>query len=110
MEICDCVALITGGASGLGAATVEYLLDQGARAIILDIQEDAVLIKKYGSEKVIFTKADVTKEDQIRGAIDAAIDHFGKINIMINCSGISMPKMLLDKKGPMPLQKQGLSG
>ena len=103
MDIQDCVALITGGASGLGPATVEYLLDQGARTIILDIQENTGVVKKYGGDKVIFTKADVTKEDEIKAAIDTAIGHFGKINVVINCSGIGIPKMLLDKKGPMPL-------
>lgn len=51
-----------------------------ARAIILDIQEDTGVVKKYGVDKVIFTKADVTKEYEIKAAIDMAIDHFGKKN------------------------------
>ncbi len=103
MEIKDCVALITGGSSGLGAAALEYLVQQGARAVILDIQENKDLLDKYGEKKVIFTQADVTKEDQVGESIDKAIKHFGRINVLINCSGIGNPKMLLDKKGPMPL-------
>jgi 3-hydroxyacyl-CoA dehydrogenase/3-hydroxy-2-methylbutyryl-CoA dehydrogenase len=104
MEVKDCIAVVTGGASGLGEACVRMLVGGGARVAILDLQEErgTALSEELGSS-VIFAKTDVTGEESVQTALSAAIDAFGGINVAINCAGVGDPGKLLGKKGPMPL-------
>ncbi|MFH1080175.1 MAG: 3-hydroxyacyl-CoA dehydrogenase [Pseudomonadota bacterium] len=104
MNVKDCIAVVTGGATGLGEATVRNFISQGARAVILDIQVDRgeALVKELGGN-VVFAKADVTKEEDVQAAIAKAIDAFGRINVAVNCAGIADPGKVLGKKGPMTL-------
>jgi NAD(P)-dependent dehydrogenase (short-subunit alcohol dehydrogenase family) len=104
MKVEDCIAVVTGGASGLGEACVRMLVGGGARVAILDLQEErgTALSEELGSS-VIFAKTDVTGEESVQTAISAAIDVFGGINVAINCAGVGDPGKLLGKKGPMPL-------
>jgi len=104
MNVKDCIAVVTGGASGLGEATVRNFVSQGARAVILDIQVDRgeALAKELGGD-VIFANADVTKEEDVQAAINKAINAFGGINVLINCAGVGDPGKVLGKKGPMTL-------
>ncbi|MBE9546953.1 MAG: 3-hydroxyacyl-CoA dehydrogenase [Proteobacteria bacterium] len=104
MKVQDCIAVVTGGASGLGEATVRNLVSGGARAAILDIQVDKgeTLANELG-DNVIFTNADVTSEENVQAAIDKTVDTFGGINCVINCAGVGDPGKLLSKRGPMPL-------
>ncbi|KAF7279038.1 hypothetical protein GWI33_007678 [Rhynchophorus ferrugineus] len=89
------VALVTGGASGLGHSFVKNLLEQGIRGItIVDINSSlgetvcAELKKKHGNEKVIFFKADVVDKEQFEGAFKETLATFGAIDILINNAGI----------------------
>lgn len=106
MVIKDKVAIVTGGASGLGKATVECLIKEGAKVTILDVVEEAG--EKLASElgnAAFFARADVTGEESVQGAVDRTIDTFGAIHIVINCAGIGTPGKVLGKKGPMPLSQ-----
>ena len=104
MEIKNAVALVTGGASGLGRATVENFIQHGAKAIILD--RDAEHGQAAASElgdSVRFVETDVTREEAVQNAIDTAIDTFGAVHIEVNCAGIGVAMRVVGKEGPMPL-------
>lgn len=104
MNIKDCKALVTGGASGLGEACVRNLVKGRAKAVIMDLDETrgGKLAAELGNS-VIFAKTDVTSEESVQSAIQQAISAFGGINVAINCAGIGDPGKMLSKKGPMPL-------
>jgi 3-hydroxyacyl-CoA dehydrogenase / 3-hydroxy-2-methylbutyryl-CoA dehydrogenase len=101
----DVVAVVTGGASGLGEASVRELVKKGARVVIVDIDTDKgeTLAAAIGANAV-FVKTDITSEADVRQAIQKAIDAFGKINVVINCAGIVNPGKLIGRKGPLPLE------
>ncbi|MGC9196689.1 MAG: 3-hydroxyacyl-CoA dehydrogenase [Syntrophobacteraceae bacterium] len=104
MNIKDCRAMVTGGASGLGEACIRKLVAGGGRAAILDL--DSVRGEKLAAESgggVIFAKTDVTSEDDVLSAISKAVKSFGSINTVINCAGVGDPGKMLSKKGPLPL-------
>ena len=104
MEIKDRVALITGGASGLGEATVRHLLEKGARISVLDFAEDRG--QKIASElgpRVLFFKTDVTDEKTVQAAVDQTMKAFGAIHFTVNCAGVATPAKVLGKDGPMPI-------
>ena len=101
----DVVALVTGGASGLGEASITELVKKGARVVIVDIDSDKgeKLAANIGA-CAIFVKTDVTSEADVRQAIQKTVDAFGKINVVINCAGIVNPGKLIGRKGPLPLE------
>ena len=85
------VAVITGAASGIGAATAKIYVEQGARIVLGDIQDEAgeALAEALGgSSTAIFRHCNVTNEDQVQGLVDAALSEFGQIDVMFNCAGI----------------------
>lgn len=100
MEIKDAVAVVTGGASGLGLATTKRLLDAGAQVVVLDLRgEDAV--RELG-ERARFVEADVTDESAVGKALDVA-ESLGTLRINVNCAGIGNAIKTLSKDGPFPL-------
>ena len=105
MDIEKSVALVTGGASGLGAATVQALVGGGGRAVIVD--RDAAtgqeLARSIGSA-VRFVAADVTNEEDIRKAIATAREAFGGLNVTVNCAGVGVAAKTMSKRGPFPLE------
>lgn len=84
------VALITGGASGIGECTVRLFSKHGAKVMIADIQDDLGLsvCKDLDEKSVSFVHCDVTNETHVINAVDAAVDQFGKLDIMYNNAGI----------------------
>jgi len=104
VDIKSCVALVTGGASGLGQATVENIAGAGGRAMILDRDEAAAsaLAQKLG-ERARSCVADVTSEEQVQRAIAATIEAFGTINAAVNCAGVGVAAKTVSKRGPFPL-------
>ena len=85
------VAVITGAASGIGAATAKIYVEQGARIVLGDIQDEAgVALAEAlgGSSTAIFRHCNVTNEDHVQGLVDAALSEFGQIDVMFNCAGI----------------------
>jgi NAD(P)-dependent dehydrogenase (short-subunit alcohol dehydrogenase family) len=93
-------AVITGGASGLGRAVAERVIAAGGKASIFDLQEAAghAAAKEIGAS---FYKCDVSVESQVEGAMDAAREAMGGINLLVNCAGIVGAGKLLGKDGPM---------
>ncbi|XP_077429921.1 3-hydroxyacyl-CoA dehydrogenase type-2 isoform X2 [Vanacampus margaritifer] len=85
------VGLVTGGASGLGRATVERLVQSGASAVILDLpsSQGATLAADLG-DRCAFAAADVTSEADVRSAVDLAREKFGKLDLAVNCAGIAV--------------------
>lgn len=82
-------ALVTGGASGIGAAIVAALAEKGARVAILDLKADdaAAAAAELGPEH-LGLGCDVSRADSVRRAVDAAADHLGGIDIVVNCAGV----------------------
>ncbi|MGB0435653.1 MAG: 3-hydroxyacyl-CoA dehydrogenase [Mycobacterium sp.] len=101
MEIKDAVAVVTGGASGLGLATTKRLLDQGASVVVIDLK-GADVVKELGS-RARFVEANVTDPEQVSAAMDTA-EEMGPLRININCAGIGNAIKTLGKNGPFPLE------
>ncbi|MHA7134845.1 SDR family NAD(P)-dependent oxidoreductase [Oerskovia turbata] len=103
MEIAGTVALVTGGASGLGRATVEELVGAGARVVVADLagSPGQALADSLG-EATRFVPTDVTSEDDVARALDAA-DDLGGLRIAVSCAGIVLGRRTLGKGGPHDL-------
>lgn len=103
MDIQGSVALVTGGASGLGRATAERLLGAGASVVLVDLPtSDGAAVADELGDQVTFAPADVTSEQDIAAALDSA-GRLGDLRIVVNCAGIGTPARVLGKKGPLPL-------
>ena len=100
MNFSKSLAVITGGASGLGKAVATRVLAAGGRVAILDMQEAAgqSAAKEIGAS---FFKCDVGVEAQVIAAVDAACNAIGGINLLVNCAGIVGAGKLLGKEGAM---------
>ncbi|XP_077002605.1 3-hydroxyacyl-CoA dehydrogenase type-2-like [Tamandua tetradactyla] len=85
------VAVITGGASGLGLATAERLVRQGATAVLLDLPNSngEAQAKRLG-KSCTFTPADVTSEKDVQAALSVAKEKFGRVDVAVNCAGMAM--------------------
>lgn len=96
------VALITGGASGLGAATAQVLAAAGAKVALLDVNEKAAAenAAKFGGMAVA---CDVTNEASAIDAIAKVREKLGVARILVNCAGVGPAKRILGRDGPMPL-------
>ena len=83
------VAVITGGASGIGRGIARLFVEEGARVVIADIQEEKgmKLVEELGSSNATFVKTDVTKEQEIENCINAAVENFGGLHCMVNNAG-----------------------
>ena len=87
----DKVAVITGAASGIGAATAKTYVDHGARVVLGDIQDEAgesMAAALGGTSHAIFRHCNVTSEAEVEALVEAAVSEFGQIDIMFNCAGI----------------------
>lgn len=128
MDIKGTVALVTGGASGLGAATAKRLFDGGASVVLVDLpnsagEDYAAELNTIGSAagsnragsnaagsaggdsvpRAVFAPADVTNEAQVQAAVDAAAS-LGTLRIVVNCAGIATPGKVLGRDGVLPLE------
>ena len=97
MDLTGAVALVTGGASGLGAATIRRLAAAGARLVIADLQDDKgeALAAEIGGG---YSHCDVTKEADVRAAVDIAMEA-GPLRALVNCAGIAPPARTLNRDG-----------
>lgn len=94
------VALVTGGASGLGRATTEELLRAGASVVIVDLpSSDGETVAKELGDKSRFAGADVTSEQDVRAAVSTAVDSFGGLHVAVNCAGVGFPGRVLTRDG-----------
>jgi NAD(P)-dependent dehydrogenase (short-subunit alcohol dehydrogenase family) len=99
MQLGDSVFLITGGASGLGAACVRLFISCGARVVIADVKAPSA----EAGDGARFVRTDVTQEDSVRAAVEAAQSEFGKLNGVVNCAGIGLALRTISSAGPHPL-------
>lgn len=103
MDVNGKAVLVTGGASGLGEATVRHLAKLGARVAILDIQiERAEQIAKEVNGIAI--RCDVTDANSAASALSEARKAHGVAKILVNCAGGGLPQRVVGKNGPMPLE------
>lgn len=100
--------LVTGGASGLGAATVRMLANAGGNVVIADLNEAAgkALAAELGA-KARFAATDVADEASARAAVNLACDTFGALHGLVNCAGIAPAEKVLGKEGPHRLASFG---
>lgn len=105
MEIENNAFLVTGGGSGLGAATARLLAEAGGNVLIADVNDEAGerLAGEIG-EKARCARTDVTDEESVQGALDTVRDAFGSLHGLINCAGVGPAKRVLGRKGPHPLE------
>lgn len=125
MDIKGTVALITGGASGLGAATARRLFDAGASVVLVDLQSSAgaayaaeLNVSAAGTSgggdaagagapgagnTAVFVPTDVTSEEQVQAAVDAAVA-LGPLRILVNCAGVATPGKVIGRDGVLPLE------
>lgn len=127
MDIKGSVALITGGASGLGAATARRLFDAGASVVLADLgssagaaladelnagsaggqggggQDSAGPAGTAAGNRAAFVPTDVTDEQQVQAAVDAAAG-LGPLRIVVNCAGVATPGKVLGRDGVLPLE------
>ncbi|MCG6857009.1 MAG: 3-hydroxyacyl-CoA dehydrogenase [Salaquimonas sp.] len=105
MKISETVAIVTGGASGLGEATVRNFAAGGAKVAIFDMNEarGAQVAAELG-DNVIFSKVDVTSEDAVKEGIASAMGAFGRIDACVNCAGIGIAMKTMGKEGPHDYQ------
>jgi NAD(P)-dependent dehydrogenase (short-subunit alcohol dehydrogenase family) len=105
MKVAGTVALVTGGASGLGEATVRTLVAAGGKAVILDRpQSNGEELAKSLGGNAAFAPADVTISEQVQGAVQMAIDTFGTVHVAVNCAGVGAAMKTVSRQGPMPLE------
>lgn len=105
MECAGTVALVTGGASGLGRATAQRLHDDGAAVVILDLaQSDGAAFASSLGERASFAPADVTSEEEVQAAVDTAAA-LGPLRIVVNCAGVATPGKVLGRDGVLPLEQ-----
>lgn len=105
MDITNKVAVVTGGASGLGAGTVERIVKDGGKAVIFDLDaaKGEALAARLGGN-ALFAKVDVADEASTQAGIAAALAKFGAIHICVNCAGTpGRVGRVVGKQGPMPL-------
>jgi 3-oxoacyl-[acyl-carrier protein] reductase len=98
MRLKEKIALITGGANGIGLATAERFAREGAKIILWDVSDhgnDVVDRLKKGGHEAIFKKISVTNTDEVEKAVAEAREHFGRIDILINNAGITRDRTLL---------------
>src|SRR5881392_241188 len=105
MKIAGAVALVTGGASGLGEATVAMVVENGGKAAILDRPGSAGedVARRLGAQ-ALFAAADVTSAEEVQAAVAKAVERFGAVHVCVNCAGIGAAMRTVSKHGPMPLE------
>ncbi len=104
MKIENTVAVITGGASGLGGGTAKWFVEHGAKVVILDRDaENGQAHAEELGENARFAQADVTNEDHVQAALDMAVSAFGGLNAVINCAGVGLGIRTTSSRGAHPL-------
>ncbi len=101
MDIAEKTFLISGGASGLGAATTRMLVQQGANVVIADRNDAAgqAMVTDLG-RRTRFSQTDVTDEDSVQQAVTLALKVFGGLHGAISCAGIGIPEKVVGDEGP----------
>jgi NAD(P)-dependent dehydrogenase (short-subunit alcohol dehydrogenase family) len=105
MQVSGTIALVTGGASGLGAAVARALVAGGGRVAVLDRPgSDGERLAADLGAQALFAPADVTSEAEVQGAVARAVERFGALHVAVNCAGVGAAMRTLTREGPMPLE------
>jgi 3-hydroxyacyl-CoA dehydrogenase/3-hydroxy-2-methylbutyryl-CoA dehydrogenase len=105
MDVKDLVAVISGGASGLGEGCVRSLVKDGAKVSILDCAEEkGEKIAADIGDSVIFCNTDIVDEKAVQVAIDKTMESFGAIHVAVNCAGVGISAKVLGREGPMTME------
>lgn len=104
MDVNGSAALVTGGASGLGLATIKRLHRAGAHVVVLDLPNSAgaEVIAELG-ERAAFAPADVRDADQVAAALAVVEQSGAPLRVVVNCAGVGTPAKVLGRQGPFPL-------
>jgi len=103
MDLTIAKAVVSGGASGLGLATVERVIAAGGQAVLLDVNEEQGAAKATElGERAKFVRTDVSSEDSVKAAIGAAREFMGGITLAVNCAGVATAGRTLGRDGPWP--------
>lgn len=101
MQIANKNFIVSGAASGLGAATAEMLIGAGAQVMLVDLNAEAVAAKAQAlGDKARFAVADISQEAPAKAAVDAAVSTFGSLHGLVNCAGIVGAEKVLGRQGP----------
>ena len=94
------IVFITGGASGLGEATVRHLNKFGCRIAIADLNVERMemLQKELGADKITWFECDVTDEESVKAAVEGTVKHYGTFHVAIPCAGVAWPLQTLTSK------------
>ena len=105
MDINGKVAVVTGGASGIGQAVTRRIAAAGGKVVIFDLNEDAgqAMVAELGADSCVFANVNVVDEDSAKAGIEAAVAAFGTIHINVNCAGIGNAAKTLGRDGPFPM-------
>jgi len=104
MELANKGVLVSGGASGLGAACARLLSQCGAKVVIADMNSETgnALAKELG-DSTLFVQTNVVEEGSVQAAVQAAVNSFGGLHVVINCAGIGVAERVVGKNGPASL-------
>lgn len=101
MHIANKNFIVSGAASGLGAATAEMLIEAGAQVMLVDLNAEAVAAKAQAlGPKARYAVADISQEVAAKAAVDAAVEAFGSLHGLVNCAGVVGAEKILGKQGP----------
>lgn len=105
MELKESVFVVTGGGSGLGAATARMIVAGGGKVVLADVNKAAgeALAAEVGAN-ARFAETDVTNEASAKAAVELAVSTFGKLNGLVNCAGVAPAEKVLGKEGPHRLE------
>jgi len=105
LEVANRVFFVTGGGSGLGAATVRLLAKGGGYVVIADVNDEAgESVSGEIGEEARFAYTDVTDEESVQAALETAREAFGGVHGLVNCAGVGPAQKVLGRKGPHPLE------
>ncbi len=105
MDMKGKVAVVTGGASGIGQAVARRLAEAGGKVAIFDLNEDAgqAMVAELGADNCVFANVNVVDEASVKAGIEATVTAMGAIHVNVNCAGIGNAAKTLGKNGPFPL-------
>ncbi len=104
MDMQNIVAVVTGGASGLGGATAQRIVAAGGKVIIADINTEVGQAHAAAlGDSAHFVRTDVSDEAQVKAAIDSAVSVFGRLDVLVNCAGIVIAVRTVGRDGAHPL-------
>ncbi len=105
MKLSEAKAVVTGGATGLGFASAQRIIDEGGQVVLFDINDElgAESVAKLG-DRASYVSTDVSSEDSVKAAIKQAADTMGGITLAVNCAGVANAGRALGREGPWPTE------